>query len=105
MERVKSSIQPNIVVCSAYASLKQFVINRVTPVQAAAGIDGFKETRSLRCRCEAYGLAMITWAWILAATSPFPCRRAMAAVAWSVAASSFSALLASISVRSGVPWQ
>jgi hypothetical protein len=43
MERAKSSIQPNIVVCSAYASLKQFVINRVAPARAAAGIDGFKE--------------------------------------------------------------
>jgi len=54
---------------------------------------------------ELYARARMTCAWILAATSPFPCLRAMAAAAWSVAASSFSALLASISLRSGVPWQ
>ena len=49
--------------------------------------------------------ARMMWAWILADTSPLPCRLSMADAAWSVAASSRSEPLASISLRSGVPWQ
>lgn len=52
-----------------------------------------------------YPAATITCAWILPATGPSPWRLAMTCAARSVAAWSASASRASISLRSGVPWQ
>ena len=46
-----------------------------------------------------------TCAWILASTGPAPKRRAIAAAATSVASPRRAASRASISLRSGVPWQ
>jgi hypothetical protein len=48
---------------------------------------------------------VMTSAWILASTTPWPKRWAIASAATAVASASFAASRASISFLSGVPWQ